>query len=140
MFVDEAKRQFVKNWLSVASRDLAAARKLSEGPEPYLDVAIYHTQQAAEKAVKGFLVFHDQRFKKTHDIKKLADRAQPFAAQFEKWTAEAELLNPYVGKFRYVEDIGAALEPSREEFDKALNAATEFYQFVLSQLPKEVHP
>ncbi len=138
--MDEAKRQFVKNWLSVASRDLAAARTLSESSTPYLDVAIYHCQQAAEKAVKGFLIFHDQRFKKTHDIKKLAGAAQPFAESFEDWLTEAELLNPYIGKFRYIEDVGAALEPSREEFDKALNAATRFYNFVLSQLPKEVHP
>ena len=96
MFVDEAKRQFVKDWLSVASRDLGAARRLSEGSEPYLDVAIYHCQQAAEKAVKGFLIFHDQRFKKTHNIKELADSAQSFVAEFEDWIAEAKLLNPYV--------------------------------------------
>jgi HEPN domain-containing protein len=60
--MDEAKRELVQNWLTKAQRDLAAARKFSTEPDPYLDTAIYHCQQAAEKAVKGFLVFHDQDF------------------------------------------------------------------------------
>ncbi len=45
-------------WFAKAKRDLDSATKLAEGPEPYLDTAIYHCQQAAEKAVKGFLIYH----------------------------------------------------------------------------------
>ena len=63
-----AKLELVRNWLTIAYHDLAAAKKLSTGSDPYFDVAVYHCQQAAEKAVKGFLVFHDQPFEKTHDI------------------------------------------------------------------------
>ena len=37
-----AKLELVRNWLTKAQRDLAAARKLATGPEPYLDVAVYH--------------------------------------------------------------------------------------------------
>ena len=55
-----AKQELVRNWLTVAQHDLAASGKLSTGPDPYLDVAIYHCQQTAEKALKGYLVFHDQ--------------------------------------------------------------------------------
>ena len=53
--MDEAKRDLVRAWLTLAQHDLASARKLSTDPDPYLDTAIYHCQQAAEKAVKGFL-------------------------------------------------------------------------------------
>ncbi len=66
--MDEAKRQLVQSWLIKAQHDLATARKLAADPEPYLDTAIYHCQQAAEKAVKGFLVFHDEEFEKTHNL------------------------------------------------------------------------
>jgi HEPN domain-containing protein len=50
-----AKLELVRNWLIKAQHDLAAARKLALSPDPYLDVAVYHCQQAAEKAIKGFL-------------------------------------------------------------------------------------
>jgi len=43
--IDEAKRSLVQNWLHKAQRDLATARKLGAGPDPYFDTAIYHCQQ-----------------------------------------------------------------------------------------------
>ena len=58
--MNEAKRQLVQSWLTKAQHDLASARVLAASAEPLLDTAIYHCQQAAEKAVKGFLAFRDQ--------------------------------------------------------------------------------
>ena len=63
----DAKRSLVRNWLKKARRDLLSARRLARGKDPYFDTAIYHCQQTAEKAVKGWLVYHDQSFEKTHD-------------------------------------------------------------------------
>ena len=52
----KAKRLLVQQWLQKARRDLMAAQKLGlELP----DIAIYHCQQGAEKALKGFLILHD---------------------------------------------------------------------------------
>ena len=59
----EAKRILIQNWLTKAQHDLSAAVKLSSDPD-LLDTAIYHCQQSAEKSVKGFLVYRDQRFEK----------------------------------------------------------------------------
>ena len=73
--MDEAKREHVRAWLQKARDDLAAARKLAAPPDSYLEIAVYHCQQAAEKAVKGFLVFHDHRYAKTHDIETLVKEA-----------------------------------------------------------------
>lgn len=66
-----AKLELVQNWLLKAQRDLLAARRLASGTDPFLDIAVYHCQQAAEKAVKGFLVYRDQPFEKTHDVEVL---------------------------------------------------------------------
>lgn len=49
--MDEAKRGLVKAWLVKADHDLATARKMATEPDVYLDTAIYHCQQAAEKAI-----------------------------------------------------------------------------------------
>src|SRR2546422_5099905 len=106
-------------------------------PDPYLDTAIYHCQQAAEKAVKGCLVFHDQRFEKTHDIEALISLAIPFNAQFSSWLGAGQRLTSYAAVFRYPGEI---LEPDQAEFDQALQTAEGLYAFVLTLLSAEVHP
>jgi len=35
---------------------------------PFLEDALFHCQQAVEKALKGFLTWHDRPFEKTHDL------------------------------------------------------------------------
>ena len=135
--MDDAKRELVQGWLIKSQHDLATARKLSSDPDPYLDTAIYHCQQAAEKAIKGFLVCHDQRFERTHDLRFLVSLAAPFEAGFSSLLDMAERLTPYATAYRYPDDV---LEPDRQEFEAALKAADELCTFVLSVLPEEVHP
>ena len=65
--MDEAKRELVHAWLIKARNDLITARKIGALPDGPLDTAIYHCQQAAEKAVKGFLAFHDHRLERSHE-------------------------------------------------------------------------
>lgn len=62
--MDDPKIELVQSWLTKARNDLGSARRLTSDPEPYLDIAIYHCHQAAEKALKGFLVYHDIEFEK----------------------------------------------------------------------------
>jgi len=47
-------------WLTKATNDHLSAVKLSDGDDPILDTAIYHTQQCAEKAFKAFLVYNEK--------------------------------------------------------------------------------
>lgn len=54
--MQKAKVVLVKFWLRKAQRDLAVAQKLAAD---FPDIAIYHCQQGAEKALKGFLILHD---------------------------------------------------------------------------------
>lgn len=135
--MDEDRRSLVQNWLTKAQHDLAAARKLAGGPDPYLDTAVYHCQQAAEKCLKGFLVFHDHRIQKTHDIRFLLHEALPFEAGFSAWMEAAELLTPFATAYRYP---GEFLEPEPEEFRQAILAAKGLLAFVLSLMPPEVRP
>jgi HEPN domain-containing protein len=132
-----AKLELVQSWLAKAKHDLAAARILSEGPDPYLDVAVYHCQQAAEKAVKGFLVFHDHPLEKTHDVEVLVTLAAHYEARLVSWVEAAVQLTPYATEFRYP---GGLLGPPPDEFEQALEAASGLCAFVLSLLPAEVHP
>ena len=130
--MDKAKADLVNEWLIKARHDLASAEKLASGPDPYLDTAIFHCQQAAEKAVKAFLVFQDRRFEKTHDVAKLIKMAASLKKELSLLLPEAAFLTPYASQFRYPDEC---LGPDRPEFDRALFAARKIYDTVLSLLP-----
>jgi HEPN domain-containing protein len=129
--MDEASTTLAKRWLTKAKRDLLAARKLSSEEEPYLDIAIYHCQQAAEKAVKGYLVFHEHRVKKTHNISVLIEQAAAFDESLLTHLDAAERLTPYAEEYRYPDE---ELEPSVEEFLSAFRAANDIYQSISSRI------
>lgn len=73
--MDKAKRVLVQQWLKKAQRDLTAAQKLALDLP---DIAIYHCQQGAEKALKGFLIMHDRDPGDTHNINTLVKEASVF--------------------------------------------------------------
>jgi HEPN domain-containing protein len=59
-----------KGRLLKAVSDLAAARACVAATIA-LDVACFHCQQAVEKSLKAFLIFHGVAFPFTHDLGKL---------------------------------------------------------------------
>jgi HEPN domain-containing protein len=125
----DAQNELARNWLIKAEHDILAAQKLSDQPEIYGDVAIYHCQQAAEKAVKGFLVLHSQAFPKTHDVRLLVQLAIAVNPKFEKYQEASEILTPYATEFRYPSDI---MQPTQEELEDALDKAKDIFDFVIS--------
>lgn len=131
----DAKHSLVRKWLTKARRDLLSARRLARGSEPYLDTAIYHCQQCAEKAIKGWLVYNDQSFEKTHDLRLLVTLASEIEPKFTEWFDVAEQVSPYAIAYRYP---GETLEPTEDEFQQAFKAANRFYDFVCSVLPMEL--
>ena len=135
--MDEATSELTRTWLIKARADLGSARKLANGPDAYLDAAIYHCQQAAEKAVKGFLTFCGQRFEKVHNLALLVAQAMKLRLEFSDLLDAAERLTPYATLFRYPGDI---LEPDPIEFEQALTDAEQFYAYILETLPQEVRP
>jgi len=133
----KAKAQLVRSWLTKARNDLASARVLAASDPPLLDTAVYHCQQAAEKAVKGYLVFCDQEFERVHDIELLIRAAALYAPEFINWIETGIELTPYARIYRYP---GYATEPNREQVDRALSTAEGLYKFVVSLLPPEMRP
>ncbi len=131
----DAKHSLVRKWLAKARRDLLSAKRLARGSEPYLDTAIYHCQQCAEKAIKGWLVYNDQSFEKTHDLRLLVTLASEIEPGFTEWFDAAEQVSPYATAYRYP---GETLEPTEDEFQQAFKAANRFYDFVCSKLPMEL--
>jgi HEPN domain-containing protein len=56
--------------LRLAGRDLRVAELALADVSPLIGEALYHAQQAAEKALKGLLVWHEAKYPLTHDIRR----------------------------------------------------------------------
>lgn len=135
--MDDAQRELVRAWLIKADHDLLTARRLSMDPQPILDTAIYHCQQAGEKALKGVLALRNLTIPRTHDLAVLAGLASQINPAFAAIVSEAAGLTPFATAYRYP---GATLAPSKAEFDEALRSAERIFALVLHQTPLDVHP
>ena len=127
--MDDAHWALVRAWMQKARSDLGTAKKLISGPDQYLDTAIYHCHQAAEKAINALLVRHDVRFQKTHDLELLMSLVLPVAPDFGKMLDIADRLTPYAVLYRYP---GEAFLPTAEEVSGALTEAETILVYVES--------
>ena len=110
----------VRNWLRKAQGDLGAAVVLKDADPKRLDISVYHCQQAAEKAIKAWLVSREIPFAKTHDLERLLDCANSDA--LDHLGDHMRILTPYVVEFRYPGDV---FEPDEPEVIEAIRLATE---------------
>lgn len=131
--------ELARAWLLKAYSDLDTARQIGGLADGHLDAGIYHCQQAAEKALKGFLVLHGKPFERIHDLGKILEQVVLVNAAFGQFADAADALTPYSVAYRYPDEQGT-LEPSRDEFDEALQDAQTIYDFVLSLLPPGAQP
>jgi HEPN domain-containing protein len=137
--MDEIPKELLRSWLTKAATDLRSARVLGSVEDAPLDTAIYHCQQAAEKAMKAFLVHCGITPAKTHDIRKLTIEAADYEPRFNDLMLMSAALTPYAWQFRYPDDLAETF-PSREEFDEALQHAQAICDFDLTLLPPDVRP
>lgn len=77
-----------RGWLHKAKSDLRLAEKGVKDDDLTLDTAIYHTQQCAEKALKGFLVYHEKPLARTHDLVKLLEMCCSIEPEFSELSME----------------------------------------------------
>jgi hypothetical protein len=84
------------------------------------------------ESLKGFLVFHDQAFRKTHALAPLSDRCVAIDATLDPVIAPAIDLTKYAVEFRYP---GEAEQPSLEETRKWITAAGYVVSEILRRLP-----
>lgn len=135
--MNEEKRTQIWQWLIKSQHDLGSARRLMGGEEPYLDTAVYHCQQAVEKALKGFLSYHDVIFGRTHDLTELVALSAQVESTLDAWRDVASELTPYAVRFRYPAEV---LEPELDEAERALADAQASTDFIIDLLPEEVIP
>lgn len=117
--------------------DRIAAEVLLAADPPLLGESAYHCQQAAEKALKGFLSWHDVPFGKTHDIAAIGGLCVTTDMTLESLCLRAARLSIFAWAFRYPGDTE---EPERDDVEEAIGLAREVFEGMLSRLPAELRP
>lgn len=123
----------IQEWFKLANRDLIAAIALFDlkNSELWL-LSAFHCQQVCEKALKGYLVYKNISFNKTHDIGKLGIEVEKFCPELLETLIDAKLLTPFAVEHRYPD---AALKNIEyEDVVFALNVA----KTILNELSKRI--
>jgi HEPN domain-containing protein len=126
-----------KGWLKKAAIDIRSAEHAFTAVPPILSDAVYHCQQAVEKALKAFLVWNNVPFRKTHSIEEIGEQCLVVDSTLKTLIDQGVPLTQYAWEFRYPGDIE---EPAQEESEEALQIAKKIYQDILKRLPKETYP
>lgn len=122
-------------WLQKADNDLLAAdNNLAASRVPF-DAVCFHCQQAAEKSLKGLLVFLGTEAPRTHDLLAVLERIKLLlSSDIEVKVRDACIvLNPYAIEIRYPDE---AVFPTVEDAGEAREAAGVVVQWVRSLMQR----
>src|SRR6266480_5414540 len=72
-----------RQWLLHSVEDLRAATHDLQASAPLAGDALFHCQQATEKALKAFLAWHDQPFRRIHDLVEIGQLCVDIDASLE---------------------------------------------------------
>ncbi len=122
--------KYIRAWFARAEEDMAAvALFLKEGG--FANAACFHAQQAAEKYLKAFILFHGKEIRKIHLLDQLALSCQELDASFEALKEDAVFLTQFYIETRYPANMP---EFTQEDAEQAYAAAGRIKEFVLDKL------
>ncbi len=117
-----------EEWLLISSEELKLAKKAIQSDDIIVIPTVFLTQQAAEKALKAYLVIHGCEIEKTHNLLDLLRSCIKVNQEFQSLLDEALNLNPYAIKCRYPED--AFIVPNLTVVEKCIQDAEKILNFV----------
>ena len=122
----------MRGWLVKADDDLRGAEIDLAASPPLSGDALFHCQQAVEKALKGFLTLYDRPFRKTHDLDELATECEQMDDSLVGILDRARDLTPFAWRFRYPGDDEP---PPAVEIVEALALARDVVEKIRLRLP-----
>jgi HEPN domain-containing protein len=100
---EEVISELIQQWLDRAELDFSLARHLVE-ENRFLNAVGFHSQQAAEKLMKAFLVHHQVEFPRTHNLDDLLKLIAPVDRTLAESLRSVGVLTPYGVDVRYPGD------------------------------------
>jgi HEPN domain-containing protein len=137
MASDPLRAEETRAWLDRAHADLRAATVDLGAESPRPEDAAFHCQQAAERALKGFLAWHDVPFRKTHSIEELGEQCLRLDERLRAVVDPAVPLTEFAWRFRYP---GESQPLDLVEAEETVAVARAWYDAVLALLPEDARP
>jgi len=125
-------KDVAKKWFNKANNDLITAEYLLTMQSPPTDAICFHSQQVAEKYLKGFLAFHGREIPKIHDLEELISICKEIDSKFTDFYDIASELSGYAVEVRYPLEID--YEITAEESLSAIKNANKIRDFILNKL------
>lgn len=120
-------RDVAQEWFKVAEMDLASAEYLRNMLPVPVEIICYHSQQAAEKFLKGYLAFQGEPVRKTHDLLLLNKCCAAFDISFKNIENQCLQLTDFGVNVRYP----FSLEVNENDAMEALKHAGQVGDFVV---------
>lgn len=127
------KNDLVQGWLKKAKKDMHLSYYALDIGADYTDMACYHAQQAAEKALKAYLVWLEVQFPYTHVLEDLLDLVAERDLSLETHRRNLEFLTPLAVESRYPGSAVISLEDS----GRLVDAANKLLASIIDLLPGE---
>ena len=99
-----------KEWLIIADNDFDSANILNDAVRKHNEVICYLCAQAAEKYLKGYLIYNDIIPERTHNLYYLNTICIEKDKIFETIKAECGFLNRFASDIRYPHKLEISLD------------------------------
>ncbi|MDR0301861.1 MAG: HEPN domain-containing protein [Treponema sp.] len=125
--------KLVHEWLKYSQNDLISAKHLYDDLHPkQTEVACYLSQQCAEKALKGYILYKDVEPPKTHNLVELCQICMIHDNSFEDLLDTCADLTPYGIAVRYPNEL--AVDDTITKL--AIGKAQVVYDFCVGKIPR----
>lgn len=121
----------IKQWIVKGDHDLGTAKVTYLHIPEYLDTVTFHCQQAVEKYLKAYLLFHSVSFKFTHDLVYLLDLITTKDIDFEMYYDSVSELQGYAVEIRYPNE---SIYLSNEKVETAILIAKTIRDIVTQKM------
>ena len=125
------KIDIIKQWIEKADHDLGTGQVTYLYLPQYRDTIAFHCQQAAEKYLKGFLLFLDIPFKRQHSLNYLLGLISQKIQISNELYDNASELEDFAVEIRYPD---TSIDLSDDEIQQAFKIAKLIREFVLMQM------
>ncbi|MDP2897888.1 MAG: HEPN domain-containing protein [bacterium] len=123
--------EMARQWLAKARNDLLSADNDLKAEETPFDAVCFHSQQAAEKLLKAYLVAKGKPYPRSHDLLLILERILPIRPDAERLRDALGILVPYAIEVRYPD---VADMPSEQDAREARAAAEEVLKWLRNTL------
>jgi len=116
-------------WFAFAKDDIESAEILIR--ENKYNIACFHAQQAAEKALKGFLINNNIMLPRTHNLVELINMCSNINYSFIKYIQKMAILNQFYIATRYPDAV-LGIGPDKDTAVKSIKFAKEIFDYCIS--------